>query len=44
VDTAPEEEAIDVQAAIRELRELEAKRDEVRARLDGYLKALGYEE
>lgn len=43
VDTAPEEEAIDVQAAIRELRALEAKRDEVRARLDGYLKALGYE-
>lgn len=43
VDTAPEEEAIDVQAAIRELKDLEEKRDQVKAKLDGYLKALGYE-
>ena len=43
VDTTPEEEQIDVAAAIRELRALEARRREIEAEMSGYLKVLGYE-
>ena len=43
VDIAPEEETIDVAEALRELKELEARRREIEAQMDGYLKELGYE-
>ena len=35
VDTAPEEETIDVTAALRELKELEARRREIEAKMNG---------
>jgi type I restriction enzyme M protein len=43
VDTTPEEEPIDVAATLRELRTLEAKRREIEAKMNEYLKELGYE-
>ncbi|OQB27130.1 MAG: N-6 DNA Methylase [Euryarchaeota archaeon ADurb.Bin190] len=42
VDTAPEEEQIDVAEALRELKQLEARRREIESQMDGYLKELGY--
>ena len=42
VDTAPEEENIDVAEALRELKELEARRKEIEVQMDGYLRELGY--
>ncbi|HNR59167.1 MAG TPA: N-6 DNA methylase, partial [Methanothrix sp.] len=42
VDITPEEEQIDVAAALRELRTLEARRREIEAKMSGYLKELGY--
>jgi type I restriction enzyme M protein len=42
VDTAPEEELIDVAEVLRELKALEARRREIEAQMDGYLKELGY--
>jgi len=42
VDTAPEEEHIDVAEALRELKALEARRREIEAQMDGYLRELGY--
>ena len=42
VDTAPEEEQIDVAEALRELKALEARRREIEVQMDGYLKELGY--
>ena len=43
VDTTPEEEPIDVAATLRELRELEARRREIEAKMNEYLRELGYE-
>lgn len=43
VDTSEEAEAVDIGAVIRELRELEAERAELEAKMYGYLKELGYE-
>lgn len=43
VDTVEEQEAVDIGAVIRELRELEAQRAELEAKMYGYLKELGYE-
>jgi len=43
VDITTEEDPIDVTAAIRELRALEARRREIEAKMSGYLKELGYE-
>ena len=43
VDTTPEEVPIDVAAALRELRALEARRREIEGEMSGYLKELGYE-
>lgn len=43
VDITPEEKPIDVAAALRELRALEARRREIEAEMSGYLKELGYE-
>ena len=42
VDTAPEEEQIDVAEALMELKALEARRREIESQMDGYLKELGY--
>ncbi|HQN31536.1 MAG TPA: N-6 DNA methylase, partial [Methanothrix soehngenii] len=42
VDTSPEDVQIDVAEALRELKELEARRREIEAQMDGYLKELGY--
>lgn len=42
VDTALEEEFIDVAEVLRELKVLEARRKEIEAQMDGYLKELGY--
>jgi type I restriction enzyme M protein len=42
VDTAPEEEPIDVAGTLQELRALEARRREVEAQMNEYLKELGY--
>lgn len=44
VDTSEEEEAIDVLQALKELRELELRRKEIDAKMNEYLKELGYEE
>ena len=43
VDTAPEEEVIDVRHAVKELRDLEHKRKEIEDKMDRYLKELGYQ-
>ncbi|AUW93051.1 type I restriction endonuclease subunit M [Sulfobacillus thermotolerans] len=43
VDTFEEQKAVDIGAVIRELRELEAQRAELEAKMYGYLKELGYE-
>ena len=43
VDTTLEEEPIDVAATLRELRELEARRREIEAKMNEYLRELGYE-
>lgn len=43
VDITPEEEPIDVAEALRELRALESRRQEIEVEMDGYLKELGYE-
>jgi len=44
VDTAPEQEQIDVRAALQELREIEKRRDAVVVKMNEYLKELGYSE
>lgn len=41
VDTFEEEESIDIQAVMREIKALEAKRSELDKEIDGYLKELG---
>lgn len=41
VDTFEEEESIDIQAVMREIKVLEAKRSELDKEIDGYLKELG---
>jgi len=43
VDTTPEEEPIDVAAALKDLRALELRRREIEGEMSGYLKELGYE-
>jgi type I restriction enzyme M protein len=43
VDTAEPDEKIDVATAVAALREAEKARDEAKAKMDGYLKELGYE-
>ena len=43
VDTTPEEDEIDLKAAIRKLRDIEAKRKDVEKKMNGYLKELGYD-
>ena len=43
VETADAAEKVDVAAAIAKLRELETKRGEAEARMNGYLKELGYD-
>lgn len=43
VDTAPEQVQIDVKAALKELHEIEKKRDEVVKKMNAYMKELGYE-
>jgi type I restriction enzyme M protein len=42
IDTTEEEEQIDVAQALAELRQLEQERNEVEAKMYGYLKELGY--
>lgn len=42
VDTAPEEEEIDLKAAVKELHEIEKKRREVEEKMNRYLEELGY--
>ncbi|MDT3417929.1 type I restriction enzyme M protein [Brevibacillus aydinogluensis] len=42
IDTAEEEEQIDVQQALSELRQLENERNEIESAMYGYLKELGY--
>ena len=44
VDTSVEEAPIDVQAALKELKEIEFRRKEIEAKMDAYLKELGYVE
>jgi len=44
VDTSEEEESIDVHQALKELRELEQRRKEIDAKMNEYLKELGYGE
>lgn len=44
VDTTEEEEPIDVEAALAQLRQLEKERAEVETVMNGYLKELGYSE
>ena len=44
IDTAEEEEQIDVAEALRQLRQLEQERDEIEKVMYGYLKELGYGE
>ncbi|GEL07091.1 type I restriction-modification system subunit M [Salisediminibacterium halotolerans] len=44
IDTTEEEEEIDVQAAVAELKKLEQERDEIETKMYGYLKELGYGE
>lgn len=41
VDTFEEEEEIDIHAVMKEIKELEAKRDELDKEIDVYLKELG---
>ncbi len=41
VDTFEEEEAIDIQAVMREIKELEAKRADLDKEIDVYFKELG---
>ncbi|WP_018923567.1 type I restriction-modification system subunit M [Salsuginibacillus kocurii] len=43
IDTTEEEEEIDVQAAVADLKKLEQERDEIEAKMYGYLKELGYD-
>ena len=43
VETADEAEKVDVRAAIAKLRELEGERAKAEARMNGYLKELGYD-
>ena len=43
VETAEAEEKVDVRAAITKLRELEGERAEAEAKMNGYLKELGYD-
>jgi type I restriction enzyme M protein len=43
VETADAAEKVDVRAAIAKLRELEAKRAEAEAKMNGYLRELGYD-
>lgn len=43
LDTSEAEERIDVAVAVARLREVEAKRSAAEARMNGFLKALGYE-
>ncbi|WP_430626600.1 N-6 DNA methylase [Sulfobacillus thermotolerans] len=42
VDTSEEQEEVDISVLIRELRQLEVERDELEAKMYGYLKELGY--
>ena len=42
VQTAEEEEPIDVAAEVRKLKELQAKRDEAEAKMMGFIRELGY--
>lgn len=44
IDTAEEEEQIDIAEALRQLRQLEQERDEIEKVMYGYLKELGYGE
>ena len=44
IDTTEEEEEIDVQAALNDLKKLEQERDEIEKKMYGYLKELGYDE
>ena len=41
VDTFEEEEPIDIQAVMKEIKELEGKRAELDKEIEGYLKELG---
>ena len=43
VQTAEEEEPIDVAAEVRKLKELQAKRDEAEAKMMGFIRELGYD-
>jgi type I restriction enzyme M protein len=43
VDTAPEQEQIDVRAALKELHEIEQRRDEVVKKMNAYMQELGYD-
>jgi type I restriction enzyme M protein len=43
VETAEAAEKVDVSAAIAKLRDLEKKRGEAEAKMNGFLKELGYE-
>lgn len=44
IDTTEEEEEIDVQAALNDLKKLEQEREEIEEKMYGYLKELGYGE
>ncbi len=44
VDTAPETVQIDVKAALKELHEIEKRRDEVVQKMNAYMKELGYDQ
>ncbi|MDQ0160018.1 type I restriction-modification system subunit M [Alkalibacillus salilacus] len=44
IDSTEEEEEIDVQAAVAEMKRLEQERDEIESKMYGYLKELGYDE
>lgn len=44
IDTTEEEEEIDVQAALNDLKKLEQERDKIESKMYGYLKELGFNE
>lgn len=44
VDTSEEEERVDIPSVLKELKEIEGRRQEILAKLDGYLEELGYSE
>ncbi|QGU00344.1 Type I restriction-modification system, DNA-methyltransferase subunit M [Candidatus Syntrophocurvum alkaliphilum] len=44
VDTTQEEEEVDIEAVLKDIREINSKIDETEDKLNGYLKELGFEE